>query len=135
TLGARAAHIFVADSEMRELRLIGYRNTPPDLVNRLRRLPISAPSLSARAAQTQQVQIVESKSQLDPKLELARDVLDITGSEGLLSVPLIALNRLVGVLTYTLVEPPRFSPDDFAMMKTIAEIFAVGLANAMAYDQ
>ncbi|MBI4497863.1 MAG: GAF domain-containing protein [Chloroflexi bacterium] len=134
TLGARAAHVYLVAEERRELHLVGQRNLPSDLVLRLARVPFDAPFLAGRAASTRQIQVVEDVATLDPVLTVARDILSRTGSGSILSVPLVAFGRLVGVLTYTLPQPHHFTPEELAALHTIAEIFAVGFANAQAYE-
>ncbi|MBI4498793.1 MAG: PAS domain S-box protein [Chloroflexi bacterium] len=134
-LGARAAHVYLVVEDRRELRLAGQRNLPEDLAARLERIAFDTPFLAARAASTQAIQIVEDADALDPALTIARAVLARTGSASMLSVPLLAFDHLVGVLTFTLPVPHHFLPHELAALHTIAEIFAVGIANAQAFER
>ena len=46
---------------------------------------------------------------LDPALVYTRYLVDATGSRSLIELPLLALNRLIGVLTCALPAPHRLS--------------------------
>jgi signal transduction histidine kinase len=50
------------------------------------------------------------------------------------SLPLLARDRLVGVLTFALDAPRRFTVDERAALEACAEIFSLGVANAARYE-
>lgn len=134
-LGAQVATIHLADRERRQLQLVGQRNVPADFVGRMTRFSFDAPLLTARAARTQEIQVVEDTAHLDPELVIAREVFARTGMRSMLAVPLIAFGRLGGVLSFALPQVHHFSSDERAAVRTISEIFAVGLANAQTYEE
>jgi PAS domain S-box-containing protein len=134
TLGAVFAHVLIADEERRELRLLDGRNLDPELSRCLTRFSFDATLISARAATTQTAQLVTSPGQLGPDLHQAQEMFALTGLQTLVSLPLVARGRLIGVLTFGLPRTDAFSPQDADALNTCAEIFAVGLANSLAYE-
>lgn len=134
TLGAGVAHVLLADEERRELRLLDARNLPADLAAKLARIGYDAPLISARAAATRMAQIVVSTRNLSADLALADEIAARTGVENVVSLPLVARERLIGVLTFGLTRPYAFSPQDEDALTTCGDIFAVGLANSLAYE-
>ncbi len=133
-LAAGLAHVHLAIAEREELRLVGHRNLPPELAERLARVPFDAPWLAARAARTQEIQVIEDSTTVGPELVVSREVLSRTDSRSMVSAPLLARGRVVGVLTYGFPEPRQFSAEKLATIRTIATIFAVGLTSALTYD-
>ncbi|MBI3978541.1 MAG: GAF domain-containing protein [Chloroflexi bacterium] len=131
TLGAHVASVYLADLERRELKLVGSAGLPPDLLDRLERVPMDAPSLAARAAGTRQTQIA-TDADLDPSFALAREVLARTGCGSIVSAPLTAFGELVGVLTYVRPEPSGFTPEEATAVRAIAEVLALSVAHARA---
>ena len=133
-LKARAAFVHLLEDD-RTLRLLGQRNLPADLVERLQRVSRDAPLLTARVVRTREMQVVEDVAALDPRLTETRDVLDRTHARSMVVVPLPAFGRLVGVLTYVLARPHRFTSDEVAGIRAVAGVFAVGLAHAAMYER
>lgn len=134
TLGAVFTHVLLADEERRELRLLDGRNLHPELAARLHRFSYDAALISARVATTRAAQLITSLEQLGPDLHQAQELFVLTGLKTLVSLPLIARERLIGVLTFGLARTDSFSPQDEEALNTCAEIFAVGLANSLAYE-
>jgi PAS domain S-box-containing protein len=135
TLGARFAHVYLADTERRTLRLVGSQNLPADLTDRLSCFSFDASRLTARAASTRQAQIVSSIDQLDPALDVTRELLARFGCESMVALPLITRGRLVGVLTFGLEGRHQFTREEGGTLAECAEIFSFGIANAFAYEE
>ncbi|MEW5854720.1 MAG: ATP-binding protein [Myxococcota bacterium] len=134
-LGARGSVVFAADEQRRELRLLGERGFPADFAERVRVLPFDTPAVTAVAATTRRPQLVLGQSEVHESYALARELLTRLSGEAILALPLVAHERLVGVYTYVLPESRPPTPDERWAAQTIAEIIAVGLANARAYSE
>jgi GAF domain-containing protein len=135
TLGARYVIVFLADDERRELRMVGHRDIPDDLAASLAIASYDAPMLAARAASTRRIHMASSVAEIDPELVLARQLMERTGSESTLALPLVAQGRLLGVQVYGLVERHEFSAEELAGLQTCAEMFAFGIRNATAFEE
>lgn len=123
------------DQERGELLLLGQRNLPPDLVEHLARLTIHDPSLSAHAARARRLLSIQSVDHLESTLAASREVLSRTGSASMLSVPLFARRRLVGVLSCAFPSGIHPTSEEVAAIQTIAGIVGLGLANACANEE
>jgi GAF domain-containing protein len=86
-------------------------------------------SLTARAARTRQGVIVNDVRQ-DPYF-LAHPLLSETRSE--MAVPMIAGDRLLGVIDVQDTQINRFTPEDVNIMTTLAAQIAVSLQNARSF--
>ncbi|MBI3978542.1 MAG: PAS domain S-box protein [Chloroflexi bacterium] len=134
TLGARVAFVHLADEERRDLRLAGHRSLPAYIAGRLAVVSVESLLLAAQAARTEQIQTVGNLDDLERSWATDREILTRTRSRSMLSMPLIAFGQLVGVLTCTRAEPRYVSREDLATCHTIAEMFAVSIAHARAYE-
>jgi PAS domain S-box-containing protein len=135
TLGAQFAHVHLADERQRALELVRYRNLPDDLRKRLTRLSFDAPLLTAQAASTRQAQMISSADQIDPALDFTHELLLRMGCESIVALPLLARDRLVGVLTFALKVPHEFTLEERASLDNCADIFSGAIANAIAYEE
>jgi GAF domain-containing protein len=130
-LGAKSAHLFRADEAARELRLVAYRNLPPEIAGSIGLLSYEDNSLLAsRTARTRAIQFVDDTATLERSLPAAAELFRQTGARSALSIPLTANDRLFGVLTWSLGERHSFSPDDLAVVRALAKVFAIGLDTA-----
>ena len=109
TLGAQFAHVYLTDEHQRTLELVGHRNLPDDLKERLSRVSFDAPLLAARAASTRQAQMISSIDEIDPALELTRELLSRMACESIVALPLLVRDRLLGVLVFALEAPHEFT--------------------------
>ena len=134
-LGVDAVELHLADPARRELILLAYRNLTPTAVEILRRFSYDAPLLTARAARTEETQVVEDLLAAGEEFPLSRQLAEREGLRGLLAVPLCSRGHLVGVVTYTTRTPRRFSPSDLEFNAAVADLFAVSIENAHLYDQ
>jgi PAS domain S-box-containing protein len=135
TFGAKAAHLHLADAARSgQLELAGHRNIPEDLRARIASIGVDATLLATRAARTGRIEQVDPTAAAnDPSLAIAREVLARTDARALVSIPLVAHSQLMGVLTCALPRPPTGAETGF--VEAVAEIFALGLANAMTFQR
>lgn len=135
TLGARFAHVYLANEEEHSLKLLGQRNLPEDLLHEFSDVSFDAPILAARAASTRRAQLLPAIDQLDPAMQLARELLSRTACQSMVSLPLLARGHLVGVLTFGMATSHDFSPEQSAALDNCAEIFAFSIQNAVAFEE
>lgn len=122
----------VAPGEQR-LHLLAHRGIPRPMLARLRSMPFTAPTLSSRAAISGRLQVQEDMLAAAPELAITRELAESYGFRSMVAVPLRARGRLVGVITYTMKVPHRFTSAQLETVTAIGRIFAVGLDNANAY--
>jgi len=60
TLGAQFAQVYLTDEHQLTLQLVGHRNLPDDLKEKLSRVSFDDPLLAARAASTREAQMISS---------------------------------------------------------------------------
>ncbi len=134
TLGAMAGHVYLYDESPPRLRLAGHYNLPDDLRARVADVPLDSPLLAARTARTRRVEHADERTTAsDPSLQLAHEILVRVGATSILSIPLIAHDRLMGVLTCALVRP--LSTIELGFVEAVGEIFALGIENAAAMER
>lgn len=134
TLGAHVAHACAPDEDGSLLRLVGSRKVPQDLALRLERIPLDDGFLAARAATTREVQVVSDVEGIDPTMTLARELLLRTGCRSMVSLPLLASGKLIGVFTYALRGVHCLDGAERSAMITVANILAAGMAKALAFS-
>jgi signal transduction histidine kinase len=130
--GARTAHLCLVGGG-HTLHLISARNVPQSILRILARFDSHAPLLTAQAALTLRMQVVSDVDQLAPELVVTRRLLEETGCRSMVSVPLIASGKLLGVLTFAL--PASYSQEQLSSIEAISSIFAAGLANARTIER
>ena len=133
TLGARFAYVYLAAEDQSALELVGYRNLPNDLKERLSRIPFDAPVLAARAASTRQAQMISSLNQIDPAVDLTHELLSRMSCESIVALPLIVRDHLL--MIFALQAPHEFTREERTALDNCADIFSFGIANAIAYGQ
>jgi PAS domain S-box-containing protein len=134
-LGARSAGLYLADDERREIRFASQRGIPEEVIAKAQVVPYDAPLLIARCAATRQLQVLEDVAELPPGNVFARQALALIGSRSSCAAPLVAHGQLIAVLSWSFVEPRRFSPLERAAILAVADVFAVGLANARTHER
>lgn len=127
-LGARSAYLLLACRRSGELELHSHRHLPADVRLRLARAAPDAPLLDARAARTGRVQVMIEVRSTEPDLRLTHELCARTGAQGMVSMPLCAHDRLLGVVSWFLSAP---HPPDGAALAALAPLFAVGLDSAL----
>jgi PAS domain S-box-containing protein len=127
-LGATVAHVYAASEARRELRLLAHRGLSPAGVERRRSVSFDAPLLAARAARERRPQLVGSVDDLDPSMAEASDEV-FRGASAIASLPLFALGRLEGVITYALPAPKAFDAGERATLVGLAAVLGLALAS------
>jgi PAS domain S-box-containing protein len=134
-LGARSAALYLADDERREIRFASQHGIPEEVIEKAHVVSYDAPLMIARCAATRQSQVLEDVNELPPEKVFARQSLALIGSRSACAVPLVAHGQLIAVLSWSFVEPRRFSPLERAAFEAVADVFAVGLANARTHER
>jgi signal transduction histidine kinase/GAF domain-containing protein len=130
-LGAEVAIVYAASTERRELSLLAHRGLSAAEAERRRRIGFDAPLLASRAAATGEAQFVEGRAAVAELPVEARD--DAFHDAGAIaSVPLFALGRLTGVLTYARRAPLRLDDAERARVAATTDLFGVALAGGLA---
>ncbi|MBI2939443.1 MAG: GAF domain-containing protein [Chloroflexi bacterium] len=130
-LRANTAWIYLGDEARRSLRLVAYRNLSPDLARQIVEISFDEPLLACRAAASRMLEAIEDLAALPAP---DRSLAGISGARGAAAVPLLAGGRIVGVLGYTTPEPRRFTPARRRLVCAIADILAMGMAQARARE-
>lgn len=134
-LGARVSVLLLTDPAQTELRRVGHRGLPPELVEEWARRPLDARMSSiVRAARRREIQIVGDVLAIEPAEDTTRKLAEKTGIRSLLAIPLVSGERLVGVLACGLPEPRQLSLQDITEIQSVASVLAIGLANAVQFD-
>jgi PAS domain S-box-containing protein len=131
SLHADAVGLWLAEPERRELTLLASHRLVKE--GRLCHLSFDAPVLTAQAARTELVQVVE-----DVLAEGHPQDSCIWAEEGLRGVaafPLRSRGRLVGVMTYGTRSPRAFSARELEFHSTLGQLFAVAIEKARLFQQ
>jgi signal transduction histidine kinase len=124
--------IYLMDPSGRNLVLrAGTGDAGVQLLQRGHRLMISSTSLNARAASSQRPVLVDDT--LKNVNFLPNQLLPLTRSE--LAVPLVANNRVVGVLDMQSEKPERFSEASLPAFQVLAGQLAIAIQNAALFNQ
>lgn len=132
SFGLYHAHIYLMDDEAATLVLrAGAGEVGRRMVAEGREIPLRANSIVARAARERDVVLVaDTRSSND---FLPHPLLPDTRSE--MAVPMIAGERLVGVLDVQADTIDRFGPDDVQVHRILASQLAVAIQNAYYYAE
>ncbi len=133
TLGACFAYAHSADEPAGQLDLLGQRNVPSDVIDRISRARFDAPLEASRAAARRRP-LMGSPEALEPCWAVTRALLSRASCQSFVALPLVARERLVGVLSFALPDRHGFGPDERWALSACAEIFAHGIANAARYE-
>ncbi len=134
-LKAPVVGLWLADPVRRQLHLIASQGMSRETIEKIQHLSYDAPSLSARAAKTRQIQAIEDLRTLEAELPLMREVAAAEKLRSALSIPLESRGRLVGVVTYGFPAPRHFTARELEFDETIADLFAVAIENAQLYRE
>lgn len=91
--------------------------------------------LAGWVARTQQAALLPDTSQDERWLRRSDDALDRTGPKSALSAPVLAHDRLVGVVTLVHPKPGFFQPDHLSLLQIIADSAGIAVLNARLYEQ
>jgi len=133
-LGVDDVAVWLADPDMRTLTLCTAHGFQPDFYEIKRHLNYDSPFLAARAARSEQMQVIEDvfAPEVSPG---ARQFYRREGLASLLAIPLCARNHVVGVVGYGTRTIHRFSSHEREFLSIVADLFAVAIENARLYDE
>jgi PAS domain S-box-containing protein len=132
SFGLYYAQVYLLDAAGRNLVLrAGTGEAGVQLLQSGHRLSILSPSLNARAASSQKPVLVDdTQTSVD---FLSNRLLPLTRSE--LAVPLIANNKVVGVLDMQSDKPETFNPANLPAFQVLAAQLAIAIQNATLFSQ
>lgn len=132
SLHADAVGVWLAEPERRELTLLAAHHIPED--ENLRHLSFDAPELTAQAARTELIQVVEDlQAEEGPPRAPCRWTEE--GLRGVAAFPLRSRGHLVGVMTYGTHTPRTFSARELEFHSTLGQLFAVAIEKARLFQQ
>ncbi|WNG38521.1 PAS domain S-box protein [Archangium violaceum] len=131
SLRADAVGLWLAEPERRELTLLAAHRLAKDEC--LRHLSFDAPVLTAQAARTELIQVVEDV--LAKGQPTATSIWAEEGLRGVAAFPLRSRGRLVGVMTYGTEAPRTFSARELEFHSTLGQLFAVAIEKARLFQQ
>jgi signal transduction histidine kinase len=131
-LGAPFVAVYGTVERRRELTLLGHRNLPPELVEKVSSLSFDASSLTARAASGRRTCAVSLLQGNGGDLDVA--VLKATGCESMTAVPMVACGRLVGVMTFAIPARRKLRPERIAALGQCAELCALAIFHAKVVE-
>ncbi|TAK29451.1 MAG: GAF domain-containing protein [Chloroflexota bacterium] len=134
-LGASKVGLFLAEVDREELRLIANRGFSAQSVAEISIVHYADPLLSAVAARTGQPQEIPDIADVDPELADARQIAEREAQRSVLSQPLFAKGRLVGVLTLALSTARRFSEEERELIRAFSDLCAAAIENARLYEE
>jgi GAF domain-containing protein len=129
TTGAKAGALRLLDETTGELVLTTSRGLSEAY---LAKGPIHADRSIQEALGGDPVLVDDTGS--DPRVEYPAAAVR-EGIASILSVPIIARERVIGVLRLYSAEPGRYSRDDVVFVSALAEIAGVAIANARLYER
>ncbi|QRK07924.1 PAS domain S-box protein [Archangium violaceum] len=132
SLRADAVGVWLAEPEHRELTLLASHRIPDD--ESLRRLSFDAPVLTAQAARTERLQVVEDL-QAEERRPGVSCIWADEGLRGVAAFPLRSRGHLVGVMTYGTNAPRAFSARELEFHSTLGQLFAVAIEKARLFQQ
>jgi len=133
-LGADGVGVWLAHLEGQELTLLASYGLSEVTVESLRHLSFDSPSLTAQAARTDQLQVIEDSAA--PGMPIHHSLLSTEQqARGLVSVPLRVDGRLEGVMTYYTQGPRPLSLWDLEFHTAVGHLFAVALQKARLFQE
>jgi len=99
--------------------------------------PLPRPSLSAIMIETRAPLLLGTieEGQRLGSMQILRQGEKVDRNESFLGVPLLAGNKVMGVLTIQSYKPHAFKQDDLRLMQTLANAMSVSLENARLFDE
>jgi len=114
-----------------KLVLMSQVNIPKNFADKFAKIEIGQ-YLVGKVAKTQKLIIVED-STIDPKA--SKEVVRMTGYHSLISVPLMAEDKVVGVLTLASSEKKRFTKEEIDYFNNVGRQIGVMIENAMLFER
>lgn len=131
----RTISIWRLNQERQELELLTTSRVKPETLREFQRVPIDASMVSAKAARTGEIQLVEDIAATGDEFAMGRRIAAREGHRSLLSIPLRIGQRVVGVLTCAIQTPQPVLGRDVTTIATLGDIFAVSIENACLNEQ
>ena len=128
-LGAVCCHLVLVESDTQRLTLAAQHGVPKEFMEHLEVVSPDAPLLAACAARTRELQRIDV-GDASSGLMLAKQLLEATQSSSMISLPLVAVDELVGVLTWTESGSVTLTEDAIATLRALADVLALGIVNA-----
>jgi PAS domain S-box-containing protein len=129
-MGATAGAVMRLDPDQRVLELLEYRGYSEELVRPYRVIPLDAPVPNAEAARTGQPVFLSTRSERAERYPALAAPMRQTGTGAIVSLPLLAGDRVLGVLGLSFADEREFTPDERAFMLTLAAQCAQALDRA-----
>lgn len=130
TLGVDTAAVWLADESARELNLLAQSGVPQRRMRSLQKLSYDAGLLTTKAALEGAVLEVSDVERVAEDLAASKEIATQDGTMSILSLPLNARGRLVGVMTCTRRTAHHYSEGERSLAMTLADLFAVAIERA-----
>ena len=135
-LRADVVAVFEAKPEEQCLRLLAHTGMTSAIAERLRTIPLDSVLLIAKAAREEHIEWVEDRAwDVEVAQALGPEFTRDKWHRSSLAAPLVVKGRLFGGLYCGFQAPHRFTEDELALARTLADLFAVGLATARLHEQ
>jgi len=128
---ADAALLYLLDEPDQRLELRASKPAHPESIGRIA-LHVGE-GLTGWVAKERRPIVIGRQAFADPRFK-AFQQLPEDRYEAFLSVPIIARDRLIGVINVQHREPHRYSPDTIALVETIGRLVGGAIANARLYE-
>ena len=132
--GERASIVVLDDNGNAVDSAIVYRRTIHDHTTQQLRETVER-GLAGWVIRNRQPAWVPDTSQDERWLRRPDDAVDQSGAKAALCVPLMARERLVGVLTLVHPRPGSYNKDHFSLMQAIADLSGIAVMNARLYTE
>ncbi len=134
-LGANGVMVWIAHLEERELELLASKGFDEKVANEVRKLSFDAPTLASLTATTREIQNVGSIKKMPESVAVTKRLFAAAGMQSAFDVPLLARDRLMGVLGYARKTPHRWVPGERLLFRTLADLLAAAILNAELYEE
>lgn len=132
-LGSDASGLWLAEPEARRLTLLSCRGMGPKEREQARHVSFDSPTLLARTVLTGRTQCLADLP--EEELPEGSRVWVERGVHGMVSIPLYAHGRLVGVMGHYTRVARRFTPRELEFHGLVVKLFAVALEKARLFQE
>jgi PAS domain S-box-containing protein len=136
--GAAAVSLWLVDLERQEMRLAARRSVAvphPETLRTLAVLPLTATSFAAAAARDGRSVEVRDTAAVGEDIALGAKVARLEGLHAVLSQPLFARGRLVGVMSILYATPHTFVPEERELARALGDLWAIAIDNARLFSE
>ncbi len=134
-VGATSAAVYFIDLDQGVSRPAYTVNYPPDVLARVRDIPLDAPAMSNLALESGEVVAIGSRAEAPPRIGFSLELADRMGVRASAAVPLIAAGRTLGVLVYNLGEEHAFSSGEVRVLRQVGDRIASALERARLEEE